>query len=122
MATTAFVSCGTAWLTQLLNTTLTVTTYYIGWGEGTGTTALADTTLFSEVQSRQIGANSITASNVKQWIATQTATTVRSITNAGLFATNSGPLLIKGDFSTIALATNDRIEFTVTLTSSGPLV
>lgn len=115
---TVFCDCGTAWLTQLMNATITVTTYYIGWGEGTGTAAKADTTLFTEAQSRQIGVNSITAFNQKQWVATQTASVVRSITNAGLFNNNSGSLLIKGDFATIALAANDRIEFTVTLTST----
>ena len=115
---TVFCDCGTAWLTQLMNATITVTTYRIGWGEGTGTAAKADTTLFSEVQSRQIAATSITAFNQEQWISTLTASAVRSITNAGLWHNNSGTLLIKGDFSTIALAANDRIEFTITLTST----
>lgn len=115
---TVFCDCGTAWITQLQNSTITVTTYYGSWGEGTGTAAKADTTLFSEVQSRQATANSITAFNTMQWIYTQTATTVRSITNAGIWHNNSGTLLIKGDFATIALAANDRIAFTVTLTST----
>jgi len=115
---TVFCDCGTAWLTQLLNSTITTTTFRIGWGEGTGTAAKVDTTLFTEAQSRQATTNSISAFNQMQWVATQTATTVRSITNAGLFQNNSGTLLIKGDFSTIALAANDRIEFTITLTST----
>ena len=115
---TVFCDCGTAWLTQLLNATIVTTTYRIGWGQGTGTAAKADTTLYSELGSRAATANSITAFNQMQWVATQTATAASSITNAGLFHNNSGTLLIKGDFSTIALATNDRIEFTISLTST----
>jgi len=115
---TVFCDCGTAWLTQLMKATITSTTYYIGWGEGTNTAVKSNTALFSEVQSRQIGVSSISAFNQLLWVATQTATAVRSITNAGLFHNNSGTLLIIGDFSTIALAANDRIEFSITLTST----
>lgn len=117
MATT-FQDCGTAWITQMMYGSIVATTYYGSWGEGAGTAAKADTTLFSEIQSRQATANSITAFNQIQWIYTQTASAVRSITNAGLWHNNSGTLLLKGDFSTIALAQNDRIQFTVTLTST----
>jgi len=114
-----FTTCGTAWLAQLINATITTTTFQIGWGEGTGTAAIADTTLFTESHSRVAAAASISAFNQNQWIATMTAAAVASITNAGLFNNNSGTLLIKGNFSTVALATNDRIEFTMTLTNSG---
>ena len=115
---TVFCDCGTAWLTQLMNATIAATTYVIGWGEGAGTAAKANTTLFSEVQARETGVTSISAFNQEQWTATMTATAVRSITNAGLFHNTSGTLLIKGDFSTLALAQNDRVSFTITLTST----
>lgn len=115
---TVFCDCGTAWLTQLMNATIATTTYYLGWGEGTGTAAKANTSLFSEVQPRITAATSITAFNQEQWIGVMTASAVRSITNAGLFHNNSGTLLIKGDFAVTPLQTNDRIEFTVTLTST----
>lgn len=115
---TVFCDCGTVWLTQLMNATVTVTGYFVGWGEGTGTAAKANTSLFSEVQSRITAPSSISAFNQMQWISTITATAVRSITNAGLFHNGSGTLLVKGDFSTLALATNDRIEFTVTMTTT----
>jgi hypothetical protein len=116
---TFFVHCGTAWLTQLMNATITVTTYFVGWGEGsTAAASKGSTQISSEVQARNSAANSITDFNQKQWISVLTATSVRSVNNAGLFHNNSGTLLIHGDFSTIALAANDRIEFTVTLTST----
>ena len=115
---TVFCHCGTAWLTQLMNATLPVTTYFIGWGEGVVTANKSHTALLSEVQSRIVAPSSIAAFNQIQWISTLTATAVRSISNAGLFHTQSGTLLIFGDFSTIPLAQNDRIEFTVTLTST----
>jgi len=117
---TVFCDCGTAWLTQLMNATITVTTFFIGWGSGAGTAAKADTTLFTEAGSRQLAANSITAFNTRQWVATNTCgpSGPNSVTNAGLYHNNSGTLLIKGDFSTIALQNADRIEFTITLTST----
>lgn len=115
---TVFCNCGTAWITRLMHGTDVTTTYFIGWGEGAGTAAKADVALFSEVQAREIAVTSMSAFNQEQWTATMTATGVRSITNAGLFSTNSGPLAIHGDFATVALAQNDRISFTITLTST----
>ena len=120
---TFFVDCGTAWLTQLMNATVTVTTYFVGWGTGgpaTGSNVVSKgaTAISSEIQARNSAATSITAFNQEQWIAVLTATAARSITNAGLFHNNSGTLLIGGDFATLALQTNDRIEFTITLTTT----
>ena len=48
-----------------------------------------------------------------QVVATQTAGTGETITNAGLFdASTSGNLFAKGDFTGIALSTGDSIQFT----------
>ena len=119
MAGTFFCHCGTAWLTQLMNATVTVTTFFVGWGEGgTAVASKGTTQVCSEVQARNSVAQSISAFNQAQWIGIMTATAVRSINNAGLFHNNSGTLLIHGDFATLALAQNDRIEFTITLTST----
>lgn len=115
---TFFCDCGTAWLTQLMAGTITTTPYYVGWGTGVVAAAKANTSLSTETQSRIVAANSVTAFNQMQWISTLTASAVRSITNAGLFHNQSGTMLIQGDFSTVALAANDRIEFTVSLTST----
>jgi hypothetical protein len=49
-------------------------------------------------------------------VGTITATGTRAVTNAGTFdASTSGNLCVKGDFSTINLATNDSIQFTINL-------
>ena len=118
MPANVLTNCGCAWLTGLMYGSITPTSYYVGWGEGTGIAAKTDTTLFSEVQSRIIAGSSISAFNQIQWISTLTASAVRSITNAGVFSSDSGTLLVKGDFSTVALANQDRIEFTITITST----
>ena len=120
---TFFCDCGTAWLTQLMNATVAATTYFVGWGTGgpaTGSNVVSKgaTAISSEIQARNSAGSSISVFNQEQWIAVLTATAARSITNAGLFHNNSGTLLIGGDFATVALATNDRIEFTITLTST----
>src|SRR5690606_8395455 len=116
---TSLVDCGTAWLTHLLNGTEVKTNYFIGWGVATGTTAKGQFEINSEAPpARQLAATSITAFNPMQWTATLTATAVTSVTQAGLFATNSGPLFIVGDFSTLPLEIGDRISATFTLTST----
>lgn len=120
---TFFTGCGTAWLTQLQNATITVTTYYLGWGtggpsNGSDVVSKGATSISSEQQARVTAGNSISAFNQMQWIGVMTASAVRSVTNAGLFHNTSGTLLIAGDFATVPLQTNDRIEFTVTLTST----
>jgi hypothetical protein len=119
MSGTFFVDCGAAWLTRLMNGTVPVTTYFLGWGEGgTAVASKGSFQVCSETQARNSAPSSISAFNQVQWMAVMTATGVRSINNAALLNTNSGHAIIHGDFSTIALATNDRIEFTVTLTST----
>lgn len=120
---TFFTHSGTIWLTQLMNATLTATTYFGGWGTGgpangadvvsKGTSAIS-----SEQQARVAAPSSISAFNQIQWTFTMTADAARSVTNAALFHNTSGSVLIAGDFSTVPLATNDRIAFTVTLTST----
>jgi len=115
---TVFTGCGTAWLTQLQNATIAATTYFLGWGEATGTVSKGATAIDSPSQARVSAPSSISAFNQIQWIAVQTASAARSVTIAGLFHNTSGTLLIAGDFTVVPLQTNDRIEFTVTLTSS----
>ena len=90
---------------------------YVAWGTGAGTTAATDTTLFTEVTPRVLGTASqqttSTTNDTFQVVATQTAGTTETITNAGLFdASTSGNLFVKGDFTGIALNTGDSIQFT----------
>lgn len=114
---TLLVNTGKAIVTNYLNGGAATQPKYIGWGTGAGTTALTDTTLFTEVTPRVTGTSSqvttTTTSDTLQVVGTQTAGTGETITNAGLFdASTSGNLFAKGDFSGIALSTGDSIQFT----------
>lgn len=113
---TLLVNTGRAIITNRLNGGGT-TPQYVGWGTGTGTTGATDTTLFTEVLPRVSGTVSqVTTSSTNdtfQVVATQTAGTSETITNAGLFdAATSGNLFVKGDFTGIPLNTSDSIQFT----------
>lgn len=90
---------------------------YVAYGTGAGTTAAADTTLFTETGTRQSGTSTQQTTSVTndtyQVVGTQTAGGTLAITNAGLFdASTSGNLFVKGDFSTINLSSGDSIQFT----------
>jgi len=113
---TLLVNTGRAIITNRLNGGGT-TPQYVGWGTGTGTTGATDTTLFTEVLPRVSGTVSqvttSTTNDTFQVVATQTAGTTETITNAGLFdASTSGNLFVKGDFTGIPLNTSDSIQFT----------
>lgn len=91
---------------------------WVAWGTGAGTTAAADTTLFTEASEARVAGTSSTVttdttSDTYQVVGTITADGAKTITNAGLFdASAAGNLFVKGDFTGIALAVNDSIEFT----------
>ena len=93
-------------------------TYYIGWGTGAGTAAVADTTLFTEASESRVGStDSQPSANILQWVSTITADGTKTITNAGVFnAASSGTMIVKSDFTGIALTSGDKIEFTFQLT------
>ena len=90
---------------------------YVAWGTGSGTTALTDTTLFTETGTRTAGTSTqqttSTTNDTYQVVGTMTAGGTLAITNAGLFdASTSGNLFVKGDFTTINLSSGDSIQFT----------
>jgi hypothetical protein len=90
---------------------------YVAYGTGAGTTAAADTTLFTETGTRQTGTSTqqttSTTNDTYQVVGTQTAGGTLAITNAGLFdAVTVGNLFVKGDFTTINLSSGDSIQFT----------
>jgi hypothetical protein len=92
---------------------------FIAWGTGAGTTAAADTTLFTETGTRATGTSTqqttSTTNDTYQVVGTLTAGGTLAITNAGTFdvvTSSSGNLFVKGDFSTINLASGDSIQFT----------
>ena len=87
---------------------------------GTGTTAPAttDTTLGTEVETRS-GTNAgtrttTTATNdTNQWQQTQSITSGRAITEAGLFdASSTGNMLCRGTFAAINLVSGESIQWT----------
>lgn len=101
----------------------------IGIGTGSGTSAVADTTLFTEVSTsgastgtRVAGTSSQTTTSVSndtyQVSGTLTATAALAVTNAGLWDNStigSGNLFMKGDFTSISLASGDSLTLTFKL-------
>jgi len=96
------------------------TPLYVAWGTGAGTTAAADTTLFTESSSpatRTTGTGTqqttTITSDTYQVVGTLTSGVTQTITNAGVFdAVSSGNLFVKGDFTGLALNSGDSIQFT----------
>lgn len=98
----------------------------VGWGTGAGTTAAADTTLFTEAlvtlaagttdhtAGTSTQQTTTTTNDTYQVVATRTATGSGTVTNAGLWdAASGGTLFLKGDFGGIALVSGDSILFTI---------
>ena len=114
---TLLVNTGKAIVTNYLAGGAATQPKYVAWGTGAGTTAAADTTLFTEVLPRVSGtatqATTSTTDDTYQVVGTQTAGTSETITNAGLFdASTSGNLFVKGDFTGVPLNSGDSIQFT----------
>jgi hypothetical protein len=118
---TIYTSAGEAAVVDLIDGTsgthLDATNGKIGWGTGAGTAAKGDTTLFTEAsESRVAVVASQPTADKNRWVATLTADGAKTITNAGLFnAASGGTMIVKGDFTGIALALGDKIEFTIDL-------
>jgi hypothetical protein len=114
---TLLVNTGKAIVTNYLAGGAATQPKYVAFGTGAGTTAITDTTLFSETGSRATGTatqtTTTTTDDTYQVVGTLTAGGTLAITNAGLFdAVSSGNLFVKGDFSTINLSLGDSIQFT----------
>jgi hypothetical protein len=114
---TLLVNTGKAIVTNYLAGGAATQPKYVAWGTGAGTTSATDTTLFSETGSRTSGTatqqTTSTTNDTYQVIGTLTAGSSLTITNAGLFdASSSGNLFVKGDFTGVALASGDSIQFT----------
>ena len=118
---TIYTSAGEAKVVDLIDGVsavhLDTATAKIGWGTGAGTAAKADTILFTEAaEARVAGTATQPLADKNQWVGTITSASAQTITNAGLLdAATAGNLVIHGDFTGIALATGDKIEFTITL-------
>jgi len=118
---TIYVSVGETVVVDLIDGTsavhLDAANAKVAWGTGAGTAAKGDTTLFTEAsEARVVPTVSQPTADKNQWVGTLTADGAKTITNAGLFdAAAAGNLIVKGDFTGIGLALNDRIEFTISL-------
>ena len=63
---------------------------------------------------RSSGVTTSVTNDTYQVVGTRTATGAGTVTNAGLFdAASGGNLFLKGDFTGIALASGDSIQFTI---------
>jgi len=98
---------------------------FLAWGTGAGTSAVADTTLYTE-SAAEARTTCVTTQQTTtltndtfQAVGTITvAGAAKTITNAGLFditTSSAGNLLMKTDFTGIALNVGDSIQFTMKL-------
>jgi hypothetical protein len=118
-----FTNAGVALLTDLLDKTSTVPSWFIGWGTGAGTAVAGDTTLSTEASEARVAASmSQPSASVNQFQGTIiTSGSGKTITNAGvLSASSAGTLFIKSDFAGIVLDIGESIQFTFQLTHSNP--
>lgn len=93
---------------------------WVAWGTGAGTSAAADTTLFTEasearVQGTTSQQTTTTTNDTYRVVGTITvAGSGKTITNVGIFtASTSGTLFVKSDFTGLALNVGDSIQFTI---------
>jgi len=103
---------------DIMDGTTAAPTYRVAWGTGAGTAAKGDTTLFTEAAEARVNTTqSQPASNQNRFVGTITSASSQTITNAGILdAATSGNMLLKSDFTGIAVVSGDKIEFTFTLT------
>lgn len=117
---------GEEFIVDKLTETVQTKPEYVGWGTGAGTSAKADTDVFTAAtEARVLSTTSkqSTGSTAKyQAVATITADAGKTITNAGLFTTagtgsppTGGSLIVHGDHTGVALLLGDQIQYTFTL-------
>ncbi len=115
---TVYTQAGEELVVDMLDETVVCPTdWYVAWGDGGGGAVKGDTTLtVEESEARVVGTATQPSADINQWVATLTANATKTIDEAGLFsASTSGTMLIRGDFTGIALTSGDKIEFTITL-------
>lgn len=126
---TVVTNAGEEFVVDKLKETVSTEPNYVGWGEGAGTAAKADTDLFTPVNTdqantvlRQLGTSSKTGTGATakyQVVATLTSPNVNNKTNAGLWtAATGGTLAVKGDHTSTPMAIGDQIQYTFTIDPS----
>ena len=92
---------------------------YVAWGTGTTGAVAADTALETpSAEARTSGTSSqattTSADDTYQVVGTITSASGQTISEAGLFdASTSGNMLMRGDFTGVALLTGESIAFTM---------
>lgn len=120
---TVLTNLGEQWVCDNLSAVVATDGHFIGWGTAAGTAAKADTTLFTEAAEARavstVTTNGTSSAAKYQVVGTITSLSGQTITNAGNFtASSAGTMIVKGDFTGIALLTGDSITFTITLDPS----
>lgn len=116
--TAYYTTIGKAFVVDLIDDTASGgTTHFIGGGTGSTAASVASTGVSTEVsESRVAATKSQPAADTNQWVATQTYTATKTITNAGVFtASTSGTMFLIADGLSIAVTNGDSITFTFTL-------
>ena len=91
---------------------------YVAWGTGTNTADAANTTLQTEAAEDRVAGTSSrqttnTTNDTYRVVATMTSASSQNIAEAGLLdASDAGNLFARGDFTPVALAEDESIEFT----------
>jgi hypothetical protein len=118
---TVYTQAGEELVTDLLDETIVCPVdWYIGWGTDGTAADKANTALGAEsAESRVVGAATQPLADQNQWLGTITSSSTQTIQEAGLFSLSTGgTMLIRGNFTGIALDSGDKIEFTVQLQQS----
>ena len=120
---TVVTNAGEEFTVDKFKETVSTEPNYVGWGTGAGTAAKGDTDLFTPANSdpgnvlRILGTSSKNGSGSAakyRVVATLQAVSGVTITNAGTWtAVSGGTLVVKGDFTGVALLTGDQIVFTI---------
>lgn len=112
-----FTTVGKQWVVDKMRGATVNSAQFVAWGSGAGTSAVGDTTLFTEeTEARVTGTMSSPSAAVYQVVGTLVANGSKTITNAGVFdASTVGVLLLKGDHAGVPLLLNDSIQYTFQL-------
>jgi len=116
-----YVDTGTEFVVDKIHNGGGTATFYIGWGTGgTATATNGDVDLAVAATEARVTATTEdqSAADTNRWIGRLTAETVKTIEEVGLFFTGTGTasdMIIRADHGGIALATDDIIEYTITL-------
>lgn len=110
---------GKAWIVDKINALIAsaVQPEWVEWGSGAGTAAATDTAVFGTLpEARASCAMSQPASDTVQMVGLLTATTARTVTNAGIStASAAGAFILHSDFTGVALNSGDAMQFTFSL-------